>query len=164
MRMKKRIVFAFGTVFALLILACNQTPCFFSDNVSIANETWCVNNQIPFNFTITDTQAIYTIGLIIRYSHEYPNQNIYVFLHSLFPNGMRMHDTISINLFSPQGKPLGKGKRVIELEKDVARVSFPLKGSYRMALEQAMRKDSLPGIVSIGLYILNPTNISTNGK
>ncbi|MDR1459113.1 MAG: gliding motility lipoprotein GldH [Bacteroidales bacterium] len=149
----KKIIFILGTCFLLSTYSCDDSQYLFRENTSIENETWFVNNQIPFRFTVTDTQEIYKIGFNIRYTNDYPMQNIYVFLHTVFPNGMRTHDTIDIDLFSLEGKPLGKGKKTIELQKYFSRVQFPVAGQYTMSLEQAMRIDSLPGMVSMGLYI-----------
>ncbi|MDR1878109.1 MAG: gliding motility lipoprotein GldH, partial [Bacteroidales bacterium] len=158
----KNILLAFTTTLILLISACNREHYLFTKHVPLQDETWTVDNQIPFSFAITDTQTICTIGLNIRYTHTYPMQNMYVFLHTIFPNGMRTHDTISVELFSPEGDPLGKGRRVREIQKDFGRVQFPLSGEYTMTVEQAMRTDTLQGVVSVGLYIVKPLNISNN--
>jgi gliding motility-associated lipoprotein GldH len=135
-----------------------------TENTFIENETWHADNQIPFYFTVTDTQEVYKIGFNICYTNDYPMQNIYIFLHTVFPNGMRAHDTIGVDLFSIDGKPLGKGKRTIELLKYFSRVQFPLAGQYTMSLEQAMRTDTLSGIVSVGLYITKQEKTPNNGK
>jgi gliding motility-associated lipoprotein GldH len=160
----KKIIFALWICFLLLICSCDDTQYLFRGNTSVENEIWQVNNQIPFHFTVTDTQEIYKIGFNIRYTNTYPMQNIYIFLHTVFPNGMKAHDTIDINLFSLEGKPLGKGKKTIELLKYFSRVQFPLRGEYTMFLEQAMRTDSLPGIVSVGLYITEQKRTANNDK
>ena len=110
--MKKKIC---AWICLLLVCSCDHSQYLFSGNTSIEKEVWHANNQIPFRFTVTDTQEIYKIGFNIRYTNDYPMQNIYLFLHTVFPNGMSAHDTIDINLFSPAGKPLGKGKKTIEL-------------------------------------------------
>jgi len=124
------------------------------ENVSIKDGNWTVKNQIPFRFTVTDTVGIYKVGFNIRHTNAYPQQNIYVFLHTVFPNGILTHDTISIDLFDAEGIPFGKGKRVIELQNYFSRVRFPMQGEYTMTLEQAMRRDTLPEIISVGLYIM----------
>lgn len=149
----KKIIFISWICFLFSIYSCENSQYLFRENTSIENETWLVNNQVPFHFTATDTQEIYKIGFNIRYTNAYPMQNIYVFLHTVFPNGMKAHDTIDIDLFSYDGQPLGEGKKIIELQKYFSRVQFPMTGQYTMTLEQAMRVDSLPGMVSIGLCI-----------
>jgi gliding motility-associated lipoprotein GldH len=150
----KKFIFISWICFLFLIYSCGEDSQYlFRGNTSIENETWLVDNQVPFRFTVTDTQEIYKIGFDIRYTDAYPMQNIYIFLHTVFPNGMKAHDTIDIDLFSYDGKPLGQGKKTIEFQKYFSRVRFPIPGQYTMSLEQAMRIDSLPGMVSIGLCI-----------
>jgi len=140
-------------VSAFFIFSCDNSRYLFRENVSVTNDVWTVQDQIPFRFTVSDTVKNYTIGFNIRYTNAYPKQNLYVFLHTVFPNGLRANDTLSIDLFSIDGTPIGKGNRVIELQYPVSQVRFPITGEYFMILEQAMRTDSLPGIVSMGLYI-----------
>ncbi|MDR2410017.1 MAG: gliding motility lipoprotein GldH [Bacteroidales bacterium] len=161
--MKKKI-FASWICFLLLVCSCDNSQYLFSGNTVIENEVWHVDNQIPFRFTVTDTQQIYKIGFNIRYTNAYPVQNIYIFLHTVFPNGMKAHDTIDINLFSPEGEPLGKRGKTIELLEYFSRVQFPQTGQYTMSLEQAMRTDSLLGMVSVGLYIAKPKKTEHNDK
>jgi gliding motility-associated lipoprotein GldH len=150
--------------FLVLICSCDNPQYLFREDTLIENETWHVNNQLPFYFTVTDTQEMYLIGFNICYTKNYPMQNIYLFLHTVFPNGMRAHDTIDVDLFSPEGKPLGKGTESIELLKYFSRVQFPVSGRYTMSLEQAMRIDTLPGIISMGLYVTKPKTTVNNDK
>jgi gliding motility-associated lipoprotein GldH len=149
----KKVIFILCVNILLFICSCDNSHYLLRENLYTENETWVVKDKIPFHFTVTDTLKVYKIGLNIRYTNAYPQQNIYVFLHTVFPNGMHAHDTISIDLFSLEGRPLGEGKRVIELQKYFSRVRFPMSGEYTMILEQAMRMDTLQGIISMGLYI-----------
>ena len=155
----KKSIFIICANILLTICSCDNSHYLFRENVSIKNETWTVENQIPFQFTVTDTVGMYKVGFNIRYTNAYPQQNIYVFLHTIFPNGLRTHDTISIDLFDIEGVPLGSGKRVIELQNYFSCVRFPMAGQYTMTLEQAMRRDTLPGIISMGLYIAENENV-----
>ena len=160
MTTKKKIIYYLCVLLFLSLISCERTQYLINDNKIIENEMWTVDNQLPFYFSISDTQKIYEIGFDIRYTSDYPKQNMYVFLHTIFPNGMRTHDTISVDLFSPMGEPFGKGKRVKELQQSFSYVKFYMEGDYTMTIEQAMRMDTLPGVVSFGLYITEPTNLN----
>jgi len=137
----------------LFISSCENSDYFFRENLSFKGESWAVQDKIPFQFEISDTSKTYKIGFNIRYTNAYPQQNLYVFLHTVLPDGMHMHDTISVDLFSIEGNPLGKGHRVIELQTYFSRVRFPMMGEYTITLEQAMRLDTLQGVISMGLCI-----------
>ena len=156
MKTKQKIIY-FSCLILFALSSCDRTEYLLNESKVIENEKWIVDNLVPFYFTVTDTQKIYEIGFNIRYTNDYPKQNMYVFLHTVFPDGMRANDTISMNLFSPMGEPFGKGKRVKELQQGFSYIRFPMKGDYTMTLEQAMRVDTLNGVVSTGLYIAEPT-------
>lgn len=160
MSTKNRIIYSLYFLFFISLISCDRTEYLIHENKIIENEMWTVDNQLPFYFSVSDTNKIYEIGFDIRYTNDYPKQNMYVFLHTTFPNGTRAHDTISVDLFSPMGEPFGKGKRVKELQQSFSYVKFYMEGDYTMTIEQAMRMDTLLGVVSFGLYIAEPTNLS----
>ena len=137
----------------LLFAACGGEEFVYQESIVLDGELWESRQQLPFRFSIADTTAAYEIGFDIRYTHNYPNQNLYVFMHTTFPNGMRTCDTVPIDLFHPDGTPKGKGKRIKELNEPIARILLPMQGQYSIRLEQAMRTEKLEGVSSIGLYV-----------
>ena len=73
-----------------------------------------------------------------------------------FPNGNVSRDTIECMIANDEGKWLGKGWSDIK-ENNIQLKSglrFPLTGNYKFLIQQAMRVDTLKGIVDIGLYII----------
>ena len=147
----------FYTALVLLFCACGGKDFLYHENVPIADEVWTTENQLPFQFSISDTNTAYQVGLNVRYTPNFPTQNLYVFLRTVFPDGKMSCDTISINLFAMGGTPYGKGKRIKELDVPVAKIRFPQSGQYQIRLEQGMRTDALDGMASMGFYIMKPT-------
>jgi len=140
----------------LLFCACGGKDFLYHENVAIANEVWETENRIPFQFSVADTNTAYRVGLTVRYTLNFPKQNMYVFIYTNFPNGRQSCDTVSVNLFAMDGTPYGKGKRIKELNVPVAKLRFPMSGQYTIHIEQGMRTDALEGVVSMGLYIMKP--------
>jgi len=144
-------------VTALLFCACHGKDFLYHENIAIDGEVWTTENQLPFRFSITDTTTAYEIGMNVRYTLNFPKQNLYVFLRTTFPDGTPACDTASINLFAIDGTPYGKGKRIKELDVPIAKIRFPMSGQYNIRMEQGMRTDVLEGVASMGLYIMKPT-------
>lgn len=160
----KRVFLILQCVVLLVLISSCGRQYHYCENTAIDNETWAAGHKVPFHFAIPDTSCVYEMGLNIRYTHFYPKQNLYVFLRTVFPNETWAQDTLSIDLFTDEGIPLGKGSRVVELQHPFGCLRFPMTGDYTMTLEQAMRTDSLEGVVSVGLYITKPENIINNDK
>jgi gliding motility-associated lipoprotein GldH len=156
MMIKTRIIYLFCLIVPALS-SCDRANYLINKSEAVENEEWIVDNWVPFYFSVSDTQKIYEIGFNMRYTEHYPKQNMYIFLHTVFPDRTSTHDTLSVDLFSPAGEPYGKGRRVKELHQGISYVKFPMPGDYTMFLEQAMRMDTLPGVVSVGLYLVEPT-------
>ncbi|MBQ2499473.1 MAG: gliding motility lipoprotein GldH, partial [Bacteroidales bacterium] len=95
----------------------------------------------------------YAFYLNIRHLENYRYSNLYVFLHTEFPNGNITHDTIECTFARPDGSWMSKGSGTIRSAKILLNpaLRFPLSGSYHFEIEQAMRDDVLKGITDIGL-------------
>ena len=138
----------------LLLSSCGGKEFVYHENIPVKGEIWRMENPLSFQFPITDTATVYLVGLNVRYTLNYPMQNLYVFLHTTFPNNMQTSDTISVNLFSKDGTPFGSGNRIKELDVPIAKIRFPQRGQYHIQMEQGMRKNELEGVVSMGFYVL----------
>ena len=147
--MKKILYIAF---LAILLVSCGNDK-LFNDSVVIPEAKWD-NRMIPFfDLTVNDTLTDYAFYLNIRHLENYRYSNLYVFLHTEFPNGNVTHDTIECTFARPDGSWMSKGSGTIRSAKILLKpaLRFPLTGSYHFEIEQAMRDDVLKGITDIGL-------------
>lgn len=146
----KRVLFAITVMF--LLTSCGNDK-LFNDSVVIPEAKWD-NHIIPFfDFTVNDTLSDYAFYLNIRHLENYRYSNLYVFLHTEFPNGNVTHDTIECTFAYPDGRWMSKGSGTIRSASILLNpaLRFPLSGSYHFEIEQAMRDEVLKGITDIGI-------------
>ncbi len=76
---------------------------------------WNYQDTLNFKFTITDTVSHYNFYLDIAHSDTFAFQNIYLNLHTLFPDGHRLNKLRSFDVFDAQGAAVGdcSGKKCI---------------------------------------------------
>lgn len=127
----------------------------FDQRKVIPEAKWAMENRVPFDVTVNDTLGIYSFGICLRHLENYRYSNLYVFLHTTFPNDNVTHDTIQLLLATPEGQWVGKGSGSM---RDLSvtlnpRMRFPMQGTYHFEIEQAMREPVLKGISDIGLFI-----------
>ncbi|MBQ4206491.1 MAG: gliding motility lipoprotein GldH [Bacteroidales bacterium] len=137
---------------AILLVSCGNDK-LFNDSVVIPEAKWD-NRMLPFfDLTVNDTLSDYAFYLNIRHLENYRYSNLYVFLHTEFPNGNITHDTIECTFARPDGSWMSKGSGTIRSAKILLNpaLRFPLTGVYHFEIEQAMRDDVLKGITDIGL-------------
>ena len=135
-----------------MLVSCGNDK-LFNDSVVIPEAKWD-NRMLPFfDLTVNDTLSDYAFYLNIRHLENYRYSNLYVFLHTEFPNGNITHDTIECTFARPDGSWMSKGNGTIRSAKILLNpaLRFPLTGSYHFEIEQAMRDDVLKGITDIGL-------------
>jgi gliding motility-associated lipoprotein GldH len=144
-------------VFLILIIffgSCSSSYV-FNDSTDLPASGWNKNDSVIFETVIEDTVIGYDFTVSIRNSVDYRYSNLYFFMLTEFPNGNHTRDTIEFIIADRQGNWLGKGwgsvkENEITLNKNIR---FPLIGKYKFAFQQAMRADTLEGIVSVGLKI-----------
>lgn len=116
---------------------------------------WNYRDTLDFRFTVTDTTQLYNLFADFEYVDTFPTQNIYLKLHTQFPDGRRMSRVRSFDLFDVQGNATGKSSghtcNTRILLQDNA--FFNLPGEYKITLEQFTRFDPLPGVNMAGLAV-----------
>lgn len=135
-----------------LLTSCGNDK-LFNDSVVIPEAKWD-NHMIPFfDLTVNDTLSDYAFYLNIRHLENYRYSNLFIFLHTEFPNGNVTHDTIECTFAYPDGRWMSKGSGTIRSASILLNpaLRFPLSGSYHFEIEQAMRDEVLKGITDIGI-------------
>lgn len=145
----KLIVF----IFLLFAIACN-TGSFYSKTLDMEG-TWKRSDTVVFCVNIPDAGHHFNFYIDIRNNTDYRYSNLYVFLHSEFPNGNITHDTLEFILAKKDGEWIGKGMGNVKENNILIRPNliFPDTGTYCFTLEQAMRVEELQGIEDIGIRI-----------
>lgn len=153
------MIYMHKILFLLAIPVLLQTACqskySFEDKKNIPDGQWNYRDTLDFRFSITDTSRTYNLYLDFRYADTFATQNLYLQLHTLFPDGKRLKKQISFDLFDAQGAPKGtcSGHRCDYLAMLQENAFFDRSGEYVITVEQYTRQDSLPGILSVGLAI-----------
>ena len=140
-------------VLAIILLVSCGNDKLYDDSVVIPDAKWD-NEFIPsFDVNVDDTLTDYAFYLNIRHLDSYRYSNLFIFMHTEFPNGNVTHDTIECTFAYPDGRWMGKGSGTMRSAKIMLNpaLRFPLKGSYHFEIEQAMREKELKGIADVGI-------------
>ena len=121
---------------------------------------WATSDRAVMEFEVSDTVSQHNFYLNVRNTEAYPYRNLYVFVKTEFPNGKSSRDTVGVILADASGRWLGSGNGYLSSSQHLSNTimyqynkRFPLKGSYKVEIEQAMRVDTLEGIRNVGLKI-----------
>ncbi|NQV01302.1 MAG: gliding motility lipoprotein GldH [Bacteroidia bacterium] len=155
MRLFSRIESLLFTVPLLVLFISCEDQRFFEESVKIDDGEWRSDNILAFSTVISDTLSKYTFYLDVRNDISYSFSNLYLFMNTIFPNGQITRDTIECMLAEYNGKWLGSGTGSVRFNRFLfqQQIPFPISGTYRFELEQAMRVEQLKGILDIGIRI-----------
>lgn len=139
----------------MVIMASCGPNYIFEETKPVAGEAWSYADSIQFQFNITDTASIYNQSLEVVHTTDYGFQNLYVKVNTIFPDGNRTSQVLSLELASKIGLWYGDcNEEQCSLQIPIQNnIFFPMPGTYTFVLEQYMRKDPLEGIQSFELQI-----------
>ncbi len=132
----------------LLFLAGCSSEALYEKRIALPDAGWSYEDTLRFDFEIEDTAQLYTLSLEVEHSDEYPFQNLYVRIHTGYPNGESSVQLVSLELAEKTGVWLGKCRgSTCRLRIPIqSKTYFNQPGTYTLALEQYMRRSPLPGL------------------
>jgi gliding motility-associated lipoprotein GldH len=135
-------------------MSCNQRQV-FEKYKNIPDYVWNVHYQVPFEFDIEDTTAIYNVYLNVRNTSIYPFSNLWILVDKQNPQGVQSRSRYEFVIANPDGSWKGDGlgdifDNHILLE---GKIRFNMVGTYTYTFQQCMRMDNLPAIMDIGLEV-----------
>jgi len=147
----KQLILLFTT--ALLIASCNSKE-IYSHSYTI-DDAWTYADSLVFEYDIQDTLMPYNLTLEVKHSDEYPYENTYIRASTVFPDGHRVTNPVSLELANAQGQWVGKcSGHSCRAEIGMANNAyFQSPGKYKLVLSQFSRIDSLKGIEALHFTI-----------
>lgn len=139
-----------------ILIACDSSRV-FEDYVDNKDAFWHLDSVRTFSFEIPDAEQDYNILATFRNSSAYPFYNIYFqFMVTDSLDSVVVRQLKEADLFDPKtGQPLGSGlgdffdHSIPVLEN----FRFPSTGQYSVKLQQQMRLDTLPYLLSVGARV-----------
>lgn len=159
--MRRLVQLSALTLVLLLGAACDRNVVYTEFERFDEATGWAKSHQPTFTYDNKDTSQLYDIYINVRNAESYPFRNLFMFLHTTDPKGVKTSDTIECVLADEKGKWLGSGigdlyDNSIIYKKNTR---FRHLGPYKFAYEQAMRYgdknviDPLPLILDVGITI-----------
>jgi len=141
---------SFGAIFS----SCDRTT-IYQQEEQITGDIWKYSDSLSFSFEIPDTAQLYSMQLDVRHNDDFPYENCYVRIRSIYPDRTVKNDVLSLEFADQSGAWMGEksGKYLLApiALQPVAR--FRQAGRYTMVFFQDTRRDSLPGLHSMELRI-----------
>ena len=141
-------------LFATVVISCDSNK-LYEENLPVDDDGWHYDDIKSFQFDITDTLSPLNLYINVRTSTDYAFSNLFMYLHSDYPNGYSDKDTLEFILAEPSGKWLGESSGTVVENKIMIFKGgrFTTPGTYEFRLEHAMRQKVLPEILDVGFRV-----------
>ncbi|MBK9737379.1 MAG: gliding motility lipoprotein GldH [Saprospiraceae bacterium] len=117
---------------------------------------WKYNEEICFEYQISNRSSPYDLRLCLVHTAEYDYENMYVNVTTIFPTGKKTTNPVSLQLANSDGTWQGNCSGdlcTVEIEMST-KAFFENIGKYTLCFTQYSRKDSLEGLVSMELKVV----------
>lgn len=160
MRIKKPWILLVLT--AILMVGCVEESNAIFDEYSETKGAWNKKDLKTFVVETNDTLSKHNLYMNLRLNKQYEYSNMFVILKIFQPNEVIVVDTLEYQVAKADGTILGQGFSDVKENKlwMKEKYQFPVKGSYKFTIEQAVRKlgsvdvdSSLEGVLEVGLRI-----------
>jgi gliding motility-associated lipoprotein GldH len=138
----------------ILMLAACDSGSLYDETLVVDEDGWHANDIKNFEFEIRDTISPLNLWINFRTTTDYPYSNLFIFLHSKYPDGFVAKDTLQFLLTKPNGEWEGENSgTIVENRFLVSRGQFERSGIYQFQIEHAMRDSILPEILDVGFKV-----------
>ncbi len=140
---------------AMLLSSCGERAK-FSNSVEFPEGIWSYGDDFENVFEVPDTSGRFNLVLDINHSRDYAFQNVYVNIHTHFPDDTVVTDMLSIDFADRSGAWHGNCRgdncnlRVF-LQQNI---KFREAGEYNVVFEQFTRREDLTGINRMEFKVL----------
>lgn len=117
---------------------------------------WSYSDTTVFDFAVADLDAAYDLVLELDHGTDYPAENLYVRLHTTFPDGRRTSDRVSLELAGEYGVWNGdcSAERCDFSVPILSGTRFKEAGDYRLVVEQFSRRETVEEVRGVGLRVI----------
>ncbi len=144
--------------FLLVVLLSCDSPRVYEQQVDFKSQSWIISEVPQFEFEILDHTKNYNIYCTVRNSLEFPFSRFFV-TYSLKDslNNQLRSDLVSAYLFDQKtGRPNGSsglGNLFDHRIEALTNYHFDRPGKYTISLEQFNRRDTLQGVLAVGVRV-----------
>lgn len=146
------LLFLMASMFFLI--SCNSNVV-YKKEIDLEKSVFSKNDELQFDFEITDTTARYNVELNVNHSEEYSFQNLYVKIKTVFPDSKSTEDIVSLELSKSGTEWQGKcsGGDCTAPIMLVENTKFQTPGKYQLNISQYGRTDDVEGLNSFKLVV-----------
>jgi len=152
--LKMKIKIAGFLLMLFFFTACDNNTVYFQYH-SINPALWNKDSLYTFDVDIENSQSAYSIYINVCNAPDYPNQNLWLFISEITPDGVVVKDTIEFYLADHRGKWLGSGAGSMKEMPVLYKQDFKFEnsGTHTFKIGHGMRADELKGITKIGMRV-----------
>ena len=145
--------FTFFLLLGITFSACG--PDYIYEKKYEFDKGWSYADSLFFKVSIKDTLSIYNLYLDVNHIDAYPYQNMYVRIHTTFPDQQKLTERVSITMAKKTGEWVGEcTSENCRLRINIQEGAFfNQSGEYIFMVEQFMRHDTLSSIKAVALAI-----------
>jgi gliding motility-associated lipoprotein GldH len=142
-------------LFVFTFLSCSKDV-YFQQKEVISNAMWSFDDPKTFSFEIKDTSSFFDLILDVKHATDFSYENLYVKIQTVFPDGRKTDDQVSLELADDFDQWQGKCNSNFCTVNIVLQsgVYFREVGKHTLEIEQFNRENPIEGIKEMTLKLV----------
>lgn len=140
-------------ILTAILAGCRLRHNDYSDFRTFDGAQWAYTDTVEFTPEFDDSIVEAPLTLCVRHSNAYPYSNLWLELEYPTGDSICRTDTIQLVLADEFGRWYGKGSGVSYQFTDTISRRFRAFSHKPLKLRNIMRRDTLPGIEQVGIFI-----------
>lgn len=142
-------------LFALLILSACGEGVHYDKSYAFENRQWDISNKPRFEVKIDDITQAYDFQISFRTTTDYPYKNMWIFLNTETPEGLKVREPYELKIMDDQGNWLGKNSgSMVETSLLFRNRVFSKKGTYTYTIEQGITESVLKEVSDLNFSVV----------
>ncbi len=142
-----------GGLFVLFLVSCHGPS--YTEQHDLPAAGWHQDSVLTYTVPVTDTVGYYDVQLLVRTDNNYPYQNLWFFVTEYRGSTLITCDTVECMLADDRGRWLARGSNYHDMPLlYAAHQRFPRSGNYTYTIRQGMREETLRGVRSVGIILI----------
>ena len=135
--------------------SCNRQQTVYSQYEHIDGTAWEKTDTITFDVPPFKTAGTYHKKLGLRLAEGFPFMTLSIEMElQVLPKGMIYSSQHKLSVIDQQGNPKGKGLSLYQYEFDLGKVELEEGDSLHIRVAHNMKREILPGVMDIGIFIV----------
>lgn len=150
--MRNKHKFITAIIGTLILSACHDSI-YYHHFEDISTEGWTNEDTAAFDIPVPEQDSEMALEVQTRYTNKFKYKKLYLLIETECKGQKSVIDTLSLDMYSDNGKKAGNGITLVEKNKAFKTINIRKGQNVRIKIVHNMRSQTIAGVSGIGIKV-----------